>query len=265
MRFVLLCILLASGSLTPVHGQQPKTITNSIGMKLVLIPAGSFTMGSPEGEVGRQENETSHKVTISKSFYLCSFEVTQDLYGKVTGSNPSQSKAPKNPVDSVSWEDAVSFCKKLSELPEEKAIGRVYRLPTEAEWEFACRAGGKATFSFGDSTGSLKDYAWTDQNSEGPHPVGEKKPNRWGLYDMHGNVWEWCEDWYAPHTKDSAVDPLGPSQGPNKVFRGGSWIFGAIDSRSAVRFNNTPTYKNGHIGFRVAMSLPAKKPEAATK
>jgi formylglycine-generating enzyme required for sulfatase activity len=133
MRFVLLCILLASGAMTPAYGQQPKAITNSIGMKLVLIHAGSFAMGSPVREVGRDEKEQQHEVTISDSYYIGVFEVTQGEYEKVIGNNPSAFMDVKNPVETVSWDDSVAFCEKLSEVPEEKAAGRKYRLPTEAE------------------------------------------------------------------------------------------------------------------------------------
>ncbi len=149
MRPVLLCILLVCGLTTPASAQQQKSITNSIGMKLVLIHAGSFTMGSPESEPGRQTNESLHKVTISKSYYLGAYEVTQGEYAKVMGKTPSFFKGNQLPVELVNWDDAVSFCKQLSELPDEKGAGRVYRLPAEAEWEYACRAGGKTAFSLG--------------------------------------------------------------------------------------------------------------------
>jgi formylglycine-generating enzyme required for sulfatase activity len=188
-----------------------KEITNSIGMKLVLIPKGTFTMGSPENEAGRIEDEGEHQVTISRDYYLGVYEVTQEQYEQVMGTNPSYfqgdhvaERDPKtgvvkeidssnHPVEQVSWEDAVEFCERLSELPEEKAAGRVYRLPTEAEWEYACRAGTNTKYSFGDDEGQLGDYAWFEANSGGTHPVGQKQPNAWGLYDTHGNVFEWCE------------------------------------------------------------------------
>ena len=222
MRALVLLIVFLVGCST--FEQQPKEITNSIGMKLVLIPAGTFTMGSPMKEVGRSLSETPHEVTISKSCYLGTNEVTQGQYEKVMGDNPSEFKGEENPVDSVNWEEAVSFCQKLSEMPEEKAAGREYRLPTEAEWEYACRAGSTTSYSFGETEKSLEEYAWFGGNSgDMTHPVGEKKPNRWGLYDMHGNVLEWCQDWYADGPPDASTDPQGPNRGLTRVLRGGSW------------------------------------------
>ena len=178
MRIVLLCTLLLAGVSSPAFGQQLKEITNSIGMKLVLIHAGSFTMGSPEGEVGRTEDETAHEVTISKSYYLGIYEVTQGEYEKVMGNNPSKYKGAKNPVEMVSWDDAVSFCKKLSDKAEEKAASREYRLPTEAEWEYACRAGSKSAYCFGDKTISLQEYAWLSKKTEEIiHPTTHPHPS----------------------------------------------------------------------------------------
>ena len=234
-----------------------ESITNSIGMKLVLIPAGTFTMGSPVGEVGRFPGETPHEVTISKSYYLCANEVTQGEYEKVMGNNPSEFKGAKNPVEMVNWEDAVSFCAKLSEVPEEKAAGRVYRLPTEAEWEYACRAGSTTSYSFGETAESLGEYGWFGEGREGKtHPVGLKKPNRWGLYDMHGNVWEWCQDWDADFPPDASTDPQGPNGGTFRVFRGGCWNHDAVSGRSAKRYGRglDPSFRYFIFGFRVALS-----------
>jgi formylglycine-generating enzyme required for sulfatase activity len=161
-----------------------------------------------------------------------------------------------HPVENVLWSDAVEFCKRLSELPEEKKAGRVYRLPSEAEWEYSCRAGSKTTFSFGESSESLGDYAWYKKNSKSEtHPVGEKNPNAWGLYDMHGNVWEWCSDWYASYyTKDAVTDPVGPGESLGHVIRGGCWINKPEHCRSAVRLPVVPSYSSGSYGFRVALS-----------
>lgn len=239
-----------------------QTITNSIGMKLVLIPKGTFMMGSPETEEGHNEDETQHEVTIIKDYYLGVTQVIQGQYEKVMGTNPSRfqgveiiGSSTNNPVDCVSWENAVEFCEKLSNLPEEKKAGRVYRLPTEAEWEYACRAGSKTAYSFGESTESLGDYAWFYDNSEiETHPVGEKKPNAWGLYDMHGNVWEWCSDWYGKYPKGAVSDPVGPREGSFRVFRGGSWSFEAASCRSALRNWFDPSFRFDDGGFRVALS-----------
>ena len=238
-------------------------ITNSIGMKLVLIPKGKFMMGSPESEEDRYENETEHEVTISKDYYLGVTEVTQGQYEKVIGVNPSfwqkrvirKSDSSMYPVEQVTWEDAVEFCKELSDLPEEKKAGRVYRLPTEAEWEYACRAGSKSAYSFGESSKSLGDYAWFNRNSNSQtHPVGEKKANARGLYDMHGNLAEWCSDWYGEYPKGAVSDPVGPREGLGRVFRGGCWIFDAATCRTAVRGRGTPGDRVINLGFRLALS-----------
>jgi formylglycine-generating enzyme required for sulfatase activity len=245
-----------------LQSQPPKEITNSIGMKLVLTPKGTFMMGSPESEEARFEDETQHEVTISKDYYLGVHEVTQAQYEKVMGTKPSyfqgdeiKGSSTNNPVESVSWLDAVEFCKKLSDLPEEKAAGRVYRLPTEAEWEYACRAGSKSAYSFGASSKSLGDYAWFGENSgRQTHPVGEKKANAWGLYDMHGNVWELCSDWYGEYPKGAVSDPSGPNEGSYRVIRGGGWNDEAADCRSANRARIVPSDRSINLGFRVALS-----------
>ncbi len=155
-----------------------------------------------------------------------------------------------------SWDDAVSFCEKLSDLPEEKAARRSYRLPTEAEWEYACRASSSASYSFGDVAESLGEYAWFGDGKT--HPVGEKKPNRWGLYDMHGNVWEWCQDWYAEYPPDASTDPKGPKWGTDRVIRGHSWCDDAGLCRSASRAGLNSWIRINTIGFRVAL-IPSVK------
>ncbi|MFM8215489.1 MAG: formylglycine-generating enzyme family protein, partial [Pirellula sp.] len=178
------------------------------------------------------------------------------------GANPSyfqgeeiEGSSSNHPVEEVSWEDAVEFCKKLSDLPEEKAAGRVYRLPTEAQWEYACRAGSKTAYSFGESSKSLGDYAWFGDNSNNPtHPVGEKKANAWGLYDMHGNVWEWCSDCIGEYPNGAVSDPTGPRDGSFRVFRGGGWDSEAANCRSASRSRRNPSLRTGNVGFRVALS-----------
>jgi formylglycine-generating enzyme required for sulfatase activity len=259
-----MALALVATSLTAkiTDAQAPKELTNSIGMKLVLIPKGTFQMGSPESEQGRKDNELQHEVTLSKDFYLGMTEVTQAQYQKVMGDNPSyfqgdkiQGDSSNHPVEKVRWEDAVEFCKRLSALPEEKKAGRVYRLPTEAEWEYACRAGGKTAFSFGDEPKSLDEFGWFASNSDNQtHAVGERKPNAWGLCDMHGNVWEWCSDWYGEYPKDAVSDPAGPTEGLHRVHRGGSWFNLAAICRSAIRYRNIPSIRTGNYGFRIALS-----------
>ena len=261
---VFLSYLLITGMILldrQVFAQSPKEIANSIGIKLVLIPKGTFTMGSPKTEEGRFANETEHQVTISKDYYLGVTEVTQGQYEKVMGINPSYFQGNKirgsssnHPVEVVSWEDAVEFCKKLAVLPEEQKAGRVYRLPTEAEWEYACRAGSKTAYSFGESSKSLGDYAWFGNSNGQTHPVGEKKANAWGLFDMHGNVWEWCSDWYDEYPTGAVSDPVGPREGTGRVPRGGSWNTGAAHCRTADRSRPGPSGRFYSHGFRVALS-----------
>ena len=242
--------------------QPPKELTNSIGIKLVLISKGTFMMGSPESEEGRRENETQHEVTISNDYYLGAYEVTQTQYQTVIGNNPScyQGALVGNqnadlPVENVSLDDAVEFCNKLSELPEEKKAGRVYRLPTEAQWEYACRAGSKTIYSFDDEEGLLPEYGWFKRNSsQRTHTVGLLEPNAWGLYDMHGNVWEWCSDWYGEYPKGAVSDPTGPTMGTDRVNRGGCWLYLAANCRSASRNWAKSSYQDGLLGFRVALS-----------
>ena len=228
----------ASGGLEshvePLPADHPETIKNSIEVTLKLIPAGTFMMG----EAGVDSDQTPHQVTLTKPFYIGVHEVTNAQWERVMGSLPSHWKAADRPVENVSWEDAVEFCRKLSALPEEHQAGRVYGLPTEAEWEYACRAQSKTTYSFGDDEKHVGDYAWYDGNSGGEtHPVGQKKPNAWGLYDMHGNVWEWVNDWYDSgyYATSTEPDPQGPVVAGARVNRGGSWGFTAGGGRSAIR------------------------------
>ncbi len=247
----------------PLQGQDvPKEITNSIGMKLVLIPKGEFTMGSPETEQYREDDELEHQVTLSGEFYLGVTEVTQSQYEKVMGGNPSYFQgsnvtgdSSSNPVEQVSWDDAVEFCKRLSEIPEEKSSGRVYRLPTEAEWEYSCRAGSKTVFSFGENSKSFREYAHYRGNSNGQtHPVGKKKPNAWGIYDMYGNVCEWCSDGYDVYPIFPMIDYSGPADSLIRVSRGGWASDGAADCRSAARGRFISTFRSSCVGFRVVLS-----------
>jgi formylglycine-generating enzyme required for sulfatase activity len=232
---------------TQVSGLKEMAVDLGDGVKMefVLIPAGSFMMGSDT--VGGAK--PAHRVTITKPFYLCKFEVTQEQWEKVMGSNPSQLKGAKHPVEMVTWED----CQKFLEALKGKVPSQTFRLPTEAEWEYACRARSKTDYCFGDAPDKLRDYAWFKDNSqEQTHPVGQKKPNAWGLYDMHGNVWEWCQDWHGEYTVKSAIDPTGAATGPYRVLRGGSRGYSAAFCRSATRANN-PLARSNHTGFRVVM------------
>jgi formylglycine-generating enzyme required for sulfatase activity len=245
----------------------PKEITNSIGMKLVLVPKGEFAMGSARGNPNADLDERQHSVTLTRDYYIGAFEVTQAQFAQVMGRNPSQFQGKRfkdgganHPVERISWNDAVDFCKRLSELPDERAAGRVYRLPSEAEWEYACRAGSPGEYAFGDDVRLLGEYAWYEDNSGGQtHPVGQKKPNAWGLHDMHGNAWEWCADWYVTHSSRPVVDPTGPAQGTDRVYRGGGWQYSPSYCRSANRTATGPSFAcEGFdflsISFRVAMN-----------
>jgi len=227
----------------------PSSFVNSIGMKFVLIKAGTFLMGSPEGEEERDSfiKDTQHKVTITKDFWLQTTEVIQAQYEEIMENNPSYFKGKDLPVEQVSWWDAVEFCERLSEKE-----GKEYRLPTEEEWEYACRAGSQTRYSFGDDEGRFGEYAWYDANSDSKtHSVGQKKPNVWGLYDMHGNVWEWCRDRWGSYP--SGEYPTGTVAGSNiKVLRGGSWVNYPLNLRSANRGRNYPDYRINCNGFRCA-------------
>jgi formylglycine-generating enzyme required for sulfatase activity len=266
---VVLVLFYLLALLDQARAQAPKEITNSIGMKLVLIPKGTFMMGSPKSEEGRQKEETQHEVTISKDYYLGVYEVTQAQYEKVMGKNPSRfqgavvgNENADLPVEQVSWDVAVEFCKKLSDLPEEKKAGRVYRLPTEAQWEYACRAGSKTAYSFDDEKGLLPEYGWFSRNSSRrTHTVGLLEPNAWGLHDMHGNVWEWCSDRYGDYPKGAVSDPSGPKEGSYRVIRGGSWGYGAAYCESAYRLWRSPELRDSALGFRVALSSQSGIPK----
>ncbi len=226
----------------------PRTFTNSVGMKLVLIPAGEFQMGSPANEKSRESDEKQHRVKITKPFYMQTTEVTQAQWKAIMGSNPSRFKGDNLPVEQVSWNDVQEFLKKLSAKE-----GVKYRLPTEAEWEYACRAGSTTRFCFDDDDSKLSEYAWYRGNSrKKTHSVGQKKANTWGLYDMHGNVWEWCQDWYdKDYYKSPAEDPQGPLTGEFRVLRGGSWYDNVMNCRSAFRLGFEPVRRFYYVGFRV--------------
>ncbi len=264
----------------PVPTPQPSGFTNSIGMEFVKIPAGSFLMGTPDppspncprDDPFTERNESQeclnawersrphksetpqHRVTISQAFYMGKYEVTQEQWYKVMGNNPSYFKSERvggdsrrHPVEQVSWHDAQAFIRRLNEMEPE----RTYRLPTEAEWEYACRAG-----TTGDYAGNLDSMEWYRDNSgKRTHPVGQKQPNAFGLYDMHGNVMEWCEDhWHdnydrAPNDGSAWTDIS--ATGSYRVNRGGGWSNGAVSCRSADRNRDSPGDRYGILGFRL--------------
>ncbi|MCP4263158.1 MAG: formylglycine-generating enzyme family protein [Planctomycetes bacterium] len=257
-----------------VASTKDEDVTNSIGMKLVYIPDGSFMMGSGDSaaqlakeynrkEVFFKQELPQHQVRISKGFWMGQTEVTQGQYESVINAQPWSGKDKvredvNNPAVYVSWEDAAAFCMKLSQHE-----GKTYRLPTEAEWEYACRAGTTTCFSFDDSDSSLGEYAWYVDNTvmvrqEYAHSVGQKKPNPWGLYDMHGNVWEWCSDWFdnGYYSKNPSIDPKGPSSGTYRSARGGSWSYFMFDLRCSTRGCFDPVLRLNSVGFRVVRSQP---------
>jgi formylglycine-generating enzyme required for sulfatase activity len=220
-------------------------------MHFVRIPAGTFLMGSPASEEGHQnDEEPQREVAITEAFYMGIHEVTQAQYRVVMGANPSYAGGPRDPVELVSWYDAVRFCERLSQR-----TGRNVRLPTEAEWEYASRAGTTTRFSSGESASSLDEYAWHRRlDGPGTKPVGQKKPNAWGLYDMHGNVSEWCADLHHPDYEDLSKEySEGPVYGPHRIFRGGCAISSAKNCRSTYRVAVIPYFRDIYLGFRVVV------------
>lgn len=252
---VLLCGLPWAGAAAAAQG---KEFTNSIEMEFVLIPAGSFQMGADKSFEEASDDETPrHQVTLSNPFYMGKYEVTQEQWAALMTGNPSKFKGRTRPVEQVSWNDAQKFIAALN-----KKEGKSYRLPTEAEWEYAVRAGTKTAYSFGDDKNMLSRYAWWDGNSgRETHPVGQLAANAWGLYDMHGNVWEWCQDWYGEKYYGSslATDPLGPSTYSYRVLRGGSWGNGPGYLRSASRNGNSPGHAAADLGFRLVLPIQQMK------
>jgi formylglycine-generating enzyme required for sulfatase activity len=229
--------------------QPGETWVNSIGMEFVLIPAGTFIMGSPDMDQDADDDEKpAHQVTLSKPFYMGKYPVTQAQWQAVMGGNRSRFQGdPNRPVENVSWNDVQTFIRKVNENENTFPC----RLPTEAQWEYACRAGETTRYSFGASASQLGEYAWYAENSSGAtHPVGQKKPNPWGLYDMHGNVWEWVQDYYGDYSAEAVVDPVGPAAGAYRVIRGGSWDYSARYVRAASRFGFHPGARLGLLGFR---------------
>lgn len=233
--------------------------------KFVRVPPGSFLMGSPPSEPGRRPTETPHWVLLTRAFELGATEVTQAQWVRLTGENPASEQDPRDcprdfttingvglcrgyPVDRVSWLDAQAFIRKLDALGD----GYVYRLPTEAEYEYAARAGSRTAWPFGDDSAELDDYAWHLGNSRGrSHAAGSRRPNAFGLYDLHGNVAQWVQDFDAPYPSEPAVDPTGPTSGSRRVHRGGGWSSAAAETRSAARAATSPALREDGIGFRL--------------
>jgi formylglycine-generating enzyme required for sulfatase activity len=243
-------------------GWAKEIVHEATGITLVYIPAGSFTMGSPADEPGCDKDETPHGVTLSKGFWLGKYEVTQAEYEAVVGANPSDFKGARNPVEQVSWNDAMAFCAKLTERERAAgpwSAGYEYRLPTEAEWEYAARGGPVSKGYTYAGSNNVDEVAWyCDNSGKTTHPVGGKKPNELGLFDMSGNVCEWCMDWYGAYPSGTLTDPVGPAQGSSRVRRGGGWDAGAAYCRAATRLRAAPSRASDFLGFRVAFAAPVQ-------
>ena len=227
---------------------------NEAGMVLVPIPAGRFLMGFDDGQAAVVERVSNHRhpVTLTRSFYIGAMEVTQEQFHQVTGEQRGTFQGADLPVETVTWQEALRFCQQLSQLAGERAARRLYRLPTEAEWEYACRAGSDSEYAFGNRLEELDHYAWHVLNAHGrTHPVGGKKPNVWGLFDMHGNVYEWVQDWHSDdyYSLSPTKDPSGPNDGVVRVARGGGWAFGGY--RCAFRAFGGSGHSSKFLGFRV--------------
>jgi formylglycine-generating enzyme required for sulfatase activity len=234
---------------TPLPGPLPaldKLWVNRLGIEFVLIPVGTFAMGSEaQGAV--------HQVTLSQPFYMSRYAVTQAQWIAVMRKNSSRFQGEHHPVENVSWEDVQEFIRWLNA----REGGKQYRLPTEAEWEYAARAGSMTIYSSGDDVSQLGEHAWYATSAGGvTHPVGQLRPNAWGLYDMYGNVWEWVQDWYGAYPTEAVTDPQGPSLGSIRVLRGGSWRSGSKDCRSANRLYAEPGSRSDSIGFRLLRTVP---------
>ncbi len=256
----------------------PPTLPPELRPEMVEIPAGVFMMGSPEGEERRRDVEgPMHQVRIS-AFECMRYLVTRRFYLEVMGKDPGwpERDADERPVNKITWYDAIEFCNRLSERERLTPCYRRdgdgdtvtwdygadgYRLLTEAEWEYACRAGTTTRWSFGGDEEELEEYAWFSSNSDSrPQPVGKKKPNPWGFHDMHGNVFEWCWDWFEPYSEDPQVDPVGPLEGRYRVLRGGAFGYGAWDLRSAGRDWSRPELRDRSFGFRCARGPRRQQP-----
>lgn len=231
---------------------KPSSFTNPLGMQFIKVLPRSFTMGSPDTETGRHNTETLHVVTISNPFFIQRTEVTQLQWKTIMGQNPSGFDGENRPVENISWRDVQEFIERLNQ--RDKRV--LYRLPTEAEWEYAARGGRKTPYYFGGDVEKLGHYAWYRQNASGQtHPVAQKGPNPLGLYDMHGNVWEWVQDFYGDYPESSAVDPTGPETGHIRVRRGGGWMSTRFSCRSAARSGNAEDYRVFSVGFRLVSEI----------
>jgi formylglycine-generating enzyme required for sulfatase activity len=249
--FSFLCLCLSGCAVAGQVAEQ--TFTDSIGMEFILIPSGSFMMGGVDAE------RPGRRVNISQPFYLGKYEVTQGQWTEVMGNNPSKFRGRSNPVEKVSWNDIQEF---ISRLNQREGHSR-YRLPSEAEWEYAARGGPDTIFffmkevrSWSEAALQLDPYAWFERNSGNTtHPVGQKLPNPFGLYDVYGNVWEWVQDWYGSYSSSPSSDPRGPSSGNERMRRGGSWDNIAQGCGSTVRKEWPPDMGSRLAGFRLALSL----------
>ncbi len=224
----------------------------------VWIAPGTFIMGSPATAAGRDKDEVQHSVTLSGGFWMQAEETSQASFQDVMGRNPSGTTGPALPVQGVSWDEAVEYCTQLTAREREAgrlSSGQEYRLPTEAEWEYAARAGSTNAFSFGDESSLLGGFAWTASNASGQiHASGAKQPNAFGLFDMHGNVFEWCSDWYDLYPTAAMTNPTGATSGTLRVIRGGSYDLGSAFARSASRVALDPDRNHQNIGFRVVLA-----------
>ncbi|RIZ68931.1 MAG: formylglycine-generating enzyme family protein [Methylococcales bacterium] len=244
--YLILCAFLYCQS---SHAFEYKTFS---GILFVKINAGCFLMGKDTDlKESSPVEQPQHKVCISHPYYLSETEITQNQWESIMGSNPSKSKSLYKPVERVSWNDAQEFIQRLNA----KEGGRSFRLPSEAEWEYAARAGSKDLYSFGSKSKDLSDYGWYGDEGYGgaSHQVALKKPNSWGLYDMHGNVWEWVQDWYGSdyYAMSPENDPRGPDSGQYKSYRGGSWVGKAVNLRSSLRYSGLPSMRTSDIGIRL--------------
>jgi sulfatase modifying factor 1 len=242
-------------------------IGNGVKMTFVLVPPGKFRMGSPENETKHDKDEILHEVTLTEPFYLARYTVTQEQYEALIGKNPSHFKGSLFPVETVTWEEAKDYAETLT---KKRADRHLYHLPTEAEWEYACRGGRSSSQTFGIGDG--RSLSSREANFDGNYPYGgaEKGPyldspcnvgsysaNGFGLYDMHGNVYQWCADWYGPYPTREMINPAGPPEGSDRVLRGGSWYGYGWNCRAAIRRHAVPSFHIDHLGFRLARSIPA--------